>query len=168
MGLDRKQNGVTSGDSCGVAFSSCSEICLRVMKAGSTSVLLFCGRWLSSMTCLCSTDTKTHVGSHLSGMNLRKQCHSWRSGGYPTAWWAGATAWFWSRGWRSSSCRGCPAAPPSPEEEEAAADSAWGPTCPDPEAPSPAARQHRGAFKSLSTDVENYSFYFYVILVKRL
>lgn len=49
---------VTSGDSC-VLPSSGSEICLRVIKVCSTSVLLFCLLWISTSLSLCGTQTYT-------------------------------------------------------------------------------------------------------------
>lgn len=50
---------ITSGDSC-VLFSSGSEICLRVIKVCSTSVLLFCILCLSTSLSLFKTWTYTH------------------------------------------------------------------------------------------------------------
>lgn len=49
---------VTSGDSW-VLLSSGSEICLRVIKVCSTSVLLFCLLRISTLLSLCGTQTYT-------------------------------------------------------------------------------------------------------------
>lgn len=76
---------ITSGDSC-VLFSSGSEICLRVMKVCSTSVLLFCILCISTSLSLFKTQTYTHYqycSNKVSGVTLLSRLFLLHCGSLP-------------------------------------------------------------------------------------
>lgn len=128
-------------------FSSWSEICLRVIKACSTSILLFCLLCISTSLSLFRTHTHRHTQSVLHQQG--KWCtFAGEKETSLTALWAGPTVWFCSHGWQSRFFPGCPAAPPSQGAEQAAAGFVWDLTCPEtPETPNQAARHKQNILK---------------------